>query len=87
MGEGERCDRMTTSRWAKDPLVRKAVESYRRRTIDEAVGKMTQYTTNAAEIIMRIAEEAESDSTRLRAARSIFSDMMAVSKHSDMECA
>jgi hypothetical protein len=75
----------TAFRWAKDPSVRKAVESIRRRTIDQAIGKMTKQTTRAVDIILRIANEAESDSVRLRAARSIFSDMMAVSEHSGME--
>jgi hypothetical protein len=75
----------TAFRWARDPLVRKAVESYRRRTIDQAIGRMTTQTTRAADIIIRIANEAESDSVRLRAARAIFSDMMAVSDHSELE--
>ena len=72
-------------RWAKDPLVRKMVEAYRRRTIDQAIGLMTKQTTRAAEIIIAIAEEAASDSVRLRAARALFSDTMTVSKFSDME--
>ena len=72
-------------RWAKDPSVRKAAESYRRRTIDQAVGKMTKHTNRAVDIIFTIANEAESDSVRLRAARAIFSDMMAVSEHSGLE--
>jgi hypothetical protein len=77
--------KMTAYRWAKDPTVRKAVESYRRRTIDQAVGRMTKQANRATEIIVRIANEAESDSVRLRAARAIFSDMMAVSNYSGLE--
>ena len=77
--------KMTAYRWAKDPMVRKAVESYRRRTIDQAIGWMTKHTTRAAHGIVTIAREAESDSVRLRAWRAIFSDMMAVSKYSGLE--
>ena len=77
--------KMTAYRWAKDPLVRKAVESYRRRAIDHAIGRMTKQSTHAADIIIRIANETESDSVRLWAARAIFSDMMAVSNHWDLE--
>jgi hypothetical protein len=73
--------KMTAYRWAKDPMVRKAVHAYRRRTIDQAVGLMTMKTTRAANIIGTIAEEGESDTVRLRAARSIFSDMIKVSEY------
>src|ERR1017187_2398007 len=66
-------------------MVRKAVESYRRRTVDQAIGRMTKHTTRVADVIVRIANDAESDSVRLRAARAIFSDMMAVSKYSGLE--
>ena len=66
-------------------MVRKVVESYRRRTIDQAIGRMTKHTNRAADIIVRIAKDAESDLVRLRAARAIFSDMMAVSEYSGLE--
>ena len=66
-------------------MVRKAVESYRRRTIDQAIGRMTKQTTRAADVIISIANEAESDSVRLRAARAIFSDMIVVSNYSGLE--
>ena len=69
----------------RDPKVRKAVESHRRRTIDQAIGRMTKQSTWAVDGIVAIAREADSDSVRLRAFRSIFSDLMAVSKHSGLE--
>jgi hypothetical protein len=75
----------TAYRWARDPEVRKAVESHRRRTIDEAIGQMTKQSKWAVGGIIKIAREAESDSVRLRAFRALFSDMMAVSKHSGLE--
>jgi hypothetical protein len=66
-------------------LVRKAVESYRRRVIDQAIGQMTRQTTRAAKVIIRIANEAESESVQLRAARALFSDVITVSKYSGLE--
>jgi len=77
--------RPTAFRWAKDPLVRKAVESYRRRVIDQAIGRMTKQTTLAADVMIRLAKEAQSDSVQLRAARALFSDVITVSKYSGLE--
>jgi hypothetical protein len=75
----------TAFRWAREPAVRKAVETYRRRTIDEALGRMSKNTAWAADGIVTIAKHAESDALRFRACRAIFSDMMTVAKFSDLE--
>ena len=56
--------KMTAYRWAKDPSVRKAVEAYRRRMIDQAIGRMAKHTTEAADMIVRIANSAESELIR-----------------------
>jgi hypothetical protein len=77
--------RRTAFRWAKEPDVRKAVESYRRRMIDQAIGRMTRRSGWVADGITQIAREARSDSVRLRAYRAMFSDMMAVNKFSGLE--
>ena len=63
---------MTAYRWAKDPEVRRAVRTYRRRIIDQAIGVMTKQTTRAAGVIAKIATEGESDTVRLRACRAMF---------------
>jgi hypothetical protein len=76
---------MTAYRWAKEPQVRAAVEAYRRRAIDQAIGRMAMHTTTAADGIAQIANESESDSVRLRAFRAIFSDMIAASKYTGLE--
>ena len=60
-------------------------KSYRRCVIDRAVGRMSRRTTWAADGIAKIAEEATSDSVRLRAFRAIFSDMMTVFSYSGLE--
>jgi len=75
----------TAYRWAKDPEVRAAVLSYRRRLIDQAIGQMTRHTTSAAKEIARIAQKSKLDSVRLRACRAIFSDLVSVDKYSGLE--
>ena len=75
----------TAYRWSKDPNVRKAVESCRRRSIDRAVGLMTRRATWVVGRITKLADSAESESVRLTALRSMFSDMIAVSKYSGLE--
>jgi hypothetical protein len=75
----------TAYRWAREPEVRKLVESCRRQMIDQAVGQMTRHTIKAASGIVKLAEEATSETVRLRALRSIFSDLIAASKYSGLE--
>ena len=75
----------TAFRWAREPMVRKAVESCRRRTMDQAIGKMTKHSSWAVDAIAAIAKDAASDSVRLRALRALFSDMIAVSTYSGLE--
>jgi len=77
--------RGTAFRWAREPSVRRVVEACRRRTLDQAIGRMTKRTPWACERIAMLAEAAESESVQLRALRSIFSDVMAVAKFSNLE--
>jgi len=77
--------RRTAFRRAADPKVRATVESCRRRTLDQAIGRMTSRTIWASDRIAELAKGAESQSVQLRALRSIFSDVIAVSKFSDLE--
>ena len=75
----------TAFRWAGDPKVRRAVESWRRRSLDRAIGRMAGRATWAADGIARLAESAESESVQLRARRALLSDQMAVAKYADLE--
>jgi hypothetical protein len=75
----------TAYRWAKEPEVRKAVVAYRHRMIDQAIGRMATRTTWATNGIAKIAQTSDFDSVRLRAFRSIFSDMIAFSNHSGLD--
>jgi hypothetical protein len=71
--------------WSKEPKVQAAVESYRRRAVDRAIGRMAKRATWAADGIVQLAKDAESESVRLAALRAIMFDMMSVSKFSGME--
>jgi transposase-like protein len=75
----------TAYRWAREPEVRKAIQAHRRRLIDEAVGKMTKNTSKVADVLIRLARDGDSHSIQLRAARAVYSDLIALSKYSDLE--
>jgi hypothetical protein len=75
----------TAFRWASEPKVRAAVERYRRRVLDRAVGRMTVGVTFATEGIFALAKSASSESVKLAALRAVVSDMMAVSKFGGLE--
>jgi hypothetical protein len=75
----------TAYEWSKDPEVRREVDFLRRRTLDQAVGRLIKRSKRAADIVFSIAEDAQSESVRLRAARSIFLDGMVVAKFSGLE--
>jgi hypothetical protein len=75
----------TAYRWSSEPKVRAAIESYRRRELDRAVGRMARRATWATDGIAKLAQNAGSESVRLAALRAILSDMMAVSHFAGLE--
>jgi hypothetical protein len=77
--------RRTAFRWAGEPEVRAAVERYRRRLLDRAVGRMTGGVNWATTGIFNLAKGAASESVKLAALRAVVSDMMAVSKFGGLE--
>jgi hypothetical protein len=77
--------RRSAFRWASDPKVRGAVEAWRRRALNRAIGRMAGLAMKAADGIARLAESAESESVQLRAWRAILADQMAVSRFSNLE--
>jgi hypothetical protein len=77
--------RRTAFRWAREPKVRAAVEIYRRRVLDRAVGRMTVGVTFAIKGIFELAKSASSESVKLADLRAVVSDMMAVSKFGGLE--
>ena len=71
--------------WAKEPKVREEVDEWRRHSLNRAIGRMAGRATKAADGIAALAENAESESVRLRAWRAILADQMAVAKFSTLE--
>jgi hypothetical protein len=77
--------RRTAYRWASDPKVREWVQAWRRRAADRAVGRMALRATWAADRIVDLGRNAESESVRLKALRAILSDMVSVTHFSTLE--
>jgi hypothetical protein len=77
--------RRTAYFWAKQPEVRVEAEANRLRIIDRAVGLMTRRATWAADELVQLAKNAESESVKLSALRAILNDMMLVSTFAGLE--
>ena len=75
----------TAYNWATDPEVRSLVESCRRGVLDHTIGRMVEHFNWVADTIIADAQHGKSDPGRLRAARAMFSDMINVSKYSELE--
>ena len=72
-------------RWASDPEVRRQAEATRRRALGQAIGRLSNFAMRAADRIITLAKEADSESVQLRASRAVLADQMAVAKFSDLE--
>src|SRR5580658_7972252 len=68
---GNEVPKRTAYRWSREPKVRAAVESYRLRAVDRAIGRMARRATWATDGIAKLAKSAESESVRLAALRAI----------------
>jgi hypothetical protein len=71
--------------WAKDPKVRRDVEAYRRRVVNQAIGRLTGMAMNAVEGIAHLAQGADSESVQLRAWRGVLAELMSDYKFSVLE--
>src|SRR4051794_7517709 len=77
--------RSTAFRWASEPEVRREAEATRRRALGRAISRLSSVAMKAANGIVTLAKEAESESVRLRAWRAILADQRTVAKFSDLE--
>jgi hypothetical protein len=77
--------RRTAFYWAKEPEVRAEVDTFRRVALNRALGKLNRHTVGAANQIIKLYQSASSESVQLAAARTLFSDVMSVSKFSTLE--
>jgi hypothetical protein len=75
----------TAYRWASDPMVRAKVASCRRRALDRAIGQMSRSVNSAAIGIKELSKAAASESVKLAALKTIFSNMIAVTEFADLQ--
>jgi hypothetical protein len=77
--------RRTAFYWAKELKVCQEVEEIRRRSFNQALGRMNSRARKAADGILNLAESSESDAVRLRAWRSILTDQMEIARFSTLD--
>ena len=65
--------------------MREASDLWRRRALNQAIGRMVRGANKAVDGIERLAKEADSESVRLRAWRAILTDQMSMAKFSALE--
>ena len=65
----------TARRWSRDPRFRLAVEEGRSRALDAAIGRLTAGATGAVDALIELAKAADSDATRVSAAKAILSQL------------
>jgi hypothetical protein len=75
----------TAYTWAREEGVCALVEEIRRRAVDRAIGRLARHATAAAGEIGRLATKAESEATRLNAARAVLADLLTVSDYASLE--
>jgi hypothetical protein len=68
-----------------EPEVRREAEATRRRALGQAIGRLSSVALKAANGILTLAKEADSESVQLRAWRAVLADNMAIAKFSDLE--
>jgi len=85
LGASKQCAQKHGLQVVERPRGPEEVLTCRRRILDRAVGRMARRATKAAEVIVEVAENAESESVRLRAARAVLSDMVTISRFADVE--
>jgi hypothetical protein len=75
----------TAQRWANETAAREACDLWRRRALNQAIGRMVRRSTKAVDGIENLAQHAESESVRLTAWRAILTDQMTLAKFSSLE--
>lgn len=73
----------TARRRAADPEFRKQVEALRREMIGQALGKLTGRASRAAAVLGELLKHPDAG-IRLKSARAILSDLMAIETHKEL---
>jgi hypothetical protein len=77
--------RTTAQRWAKETSVRTEAQTIRRAMLDQFVGAMASRSALVVRGITGLAKDAESESVKLNALKTIMGQMMSVAKYSELE--
>ncbi|CAN5812366.1 hypothetical protein BH23PLA1_BH23PLA1_24870 [soil metagenome] len=77
VGAGER----TVKRWNQSPRFRARVDDHRRGLVDATVGRLVLSSTKAVNVIVELMGSADSDSTRLAAAKAILDKLPALHEY------
>ncbi len=75
----------TACRWALEPQVKIEAQKIRRRMLDRIAGAMTKRGAFALSGIIRLANEAQSESVQLNAFKTILTDAMRIARYADLE--
>jgi hypothetical protein len=75
----------TAQRWANETTVREASDLWRRRVLNQAIGRLVRRSNKAVDGIERLAHGAESEAVRLSAWKAILSEQMTLAKFSSLE--
>ncbi len=74
----------TVYSWSRSPEVRDRTESIRRAVLAEAVKQLGAHAAAAAGQIVKLAENARSETVRLQAARAVLAEFMSVSNYTSL---
>jgi hypothetical protein len=74
----------TAYRWAKQAKFKSAVNSQRRKSIDQSLGRLTDNLASATDAIVNLSETAQSESVRLAAIKAMFANVVAISKFTSL---
>ncbi len=74
----------TVYTWSRSPEVRDRTESIRRAVLAGAVKQLGAHAAAAAGQIVKLAENARSETVRLQAARAVLAEFMSVSNYTSM---
>jgi hypothetical protein len=69
----------TAYRWAKEAKFKSAVNSHRRKAIDQSLGRLTDKLASATDAIVNLSQTAQSESVRLAAIKAMVASVVAIS--------
>jgi predicted site-specific integrase-resolvase len=74
----------TAYRWAKEAKFKSAVNSHRRKAIDQSLGRLTDKLASATDAIVNLSQTAQSESVRLAAIKAMFANVVAISNFTSL---